>query len=351
MPDVWFAIPGDPETLTGGYVYARHLKAALAEIGWTVHPLALSSSFPDPSPGDLEATRQMLALLPAGAVVLFDGLAFGALPPALLEGLPLRIAALVHHPLALETGLSPTAATHLKTSERAALRCASAVIVPSPETARILAEAYEVPGTHLHVAAPGTAPAARARGTSTAPVLLTVGTLTPRKGHDVLVKALARIADLPWTSRFVGSLARDPATTGAIKDLIAALGLTHRIALAGEAAPARLRAIYGEADGFVLASHYEGYGMVFAEALAHGLPIVGCAGGAVAETVPRDAGLLVPPGDDAALAAALRRVLTEPGLRTNMADAAWHHGQQLPRWSDTARIVAVALDAAARAAA
>lgn len=76
---------------------------------------------------------------------------------------------------------------------------------------------------------------------------------------------------------------------------------------------------YREADLFVLPSLHEGYGMVFAEAMAHGLPIIATAAGAIPETVPREAGLVVRPGDAAALARALRRVIAEPALAVRLA--------------------------------
>ena len=84
---------------------------------------------------------------------------------------------------------------------------------------------------------------------------------------------------------------------------------------------------------------------VFDEALVHGLPIVSCRTGAVPQTVPQAAGLLVPPDDPDALAAALRRLLTEPDLRHAMAAAARTAGAALPGWPDTARIAGTVLDA------
>jgi glycosyltransferase involved in cell wall biosynthesis len=80
--------------------------------------------------------------------------------------------------------------------------------------------------------------------------------------------------------------------------------------------------------------------------LAHGLPIVACAAGAVPETVPSDAGVLVPPDDPAALATALRGILSDAPYRTRLSDSAWDHGQKLPTWQDTAACVADALWAA-----
>jgi len=344
MPEVWFAIPGDPETLTGGYVYARRLMDALPAAGWTPRLLSWPGAFPYPAAEDLKTVRASLEALPPRAAVLIDGLAYGALPASVIDGLNARIVALVHHPLARESGIAPDDAAHFEKTERAALALARRVVVTSPATAQTLMQDFDVPQGKIHVAPPGTERAAPARGSGDIPLILTVGTLTPRKGHDVLIAALAEVADLPWKSRIVGSTERDLATTALLRKRIAHHDLGRRVTLAGEMDEDALREVYGRADIFALASRYEGYGMVFAEALAHGLPIAGCAAGAVTDTVPKDAGLLTPPDDVRAFAGTLRRMLTDRALRRSLAETAWRHGQALPRWSDTAHAVAGALN-------
>lgn len=344
LPEVWFAVPGDPETRTGGYIYAKRLTEALRAGGWTVHPVRLPGGFPRPSPSDLAETAQAFTALPKGATTLIDGLAFGALPANLLSGLGLNIAALVHHPLALETGLTPAEAADSARNERAALELARAVIVTSPHTADILAADYGVARDRITVAVPGAEQRPRAVG-SDPPSLLTVATITPRKGHDVLVAALAQLQDLPWTSTLAGSLMRAPECVADLKARIARSGVANRITLAGEVADDILTDLYHRADLFVLPSRYEGYGMVFADALACGLPVVACAAGAVTETVPAAASKLVPTDDAAALAAALRALLSDRQQRRALADAAWMAGQRLPTWTQCAATVAKALAA------
>jgi glycosyltransferase involved in cell wall biosynthesis len=118
------------------------------------------------------------------------------------------------------------------------------------------------------------------------------------------------------------------------------------VRLIGEQSEAGLQPFYDTADLFVLASHHEGYGMVLAEALARGLPIVATSAGAIADTVPIAAGILVPPGDPAALAAALRHMLTEPGLRGDLAAGARAARARLPSWADAAQAFAAELELA-----
>ena len=343
MPDVWFAVPGDLATLTGGYIYACRVMAALSAAGWTPHHLALPQPFPAPSSADLTETRRILSALPAKAVVIIDGLAYGAMTPETVASLDITIVALVHHPLALESGLTSARARGLRDSERTMLALSKTVIVPSAATANLLIADYGVPTSHIVVAEPGTDKGTRAIGTGTAPRLLTVATITPRKGHDVLIQAFAEIKDLAWHSELVGSTTRDPLMMQRVQTLIAAHGLAHRVVFSGELTDEALSSAYLGSDAFVLPSRHEGYGMAFAEALAHGLPIVACDAGAVQNTVPTEASILVPPDDAKALANALRRMLSDLKLRQRMSDAAWAHGQKLPTWGDTAAAVARAI--------
>jgi glycosyltransferase involved in cell wall biosynthesis len=329
---VAFAIPGAITTRTGGYAYDRRLIAGLRGHGIAIQPLAWSEGFPTPTAAELAAAARSLAGQPDGRIVIVDGLAYGAMPDlAEAEGRRLRLVALVHHPLALETG----APASLAPSERRALRQATGVIVTSEATAETLRREYNVPAGRLLVAPPGTDPAPPAARTGCH--ILSVGSVTPRKGHDVLVAALSRIADVPWRCTIAGSLDRAPDTVSQLRAQIGASGLADRVSLAGEVEDAA--ALYAGADLFVLASRHEGFGMAYAEALARGLPVIGTATGAVPSVVPPEAGALVPPDDPAALAAAIARLLTDPVARDIASAAALRAAARLPRWDDTVSAV------------
>ncbi len=346
--EVVFAIPGDLDTPTGGYVYARRVLQLLPGYGVDIRHLALPAGFPFPSSEDLARSRQLLSVLQPQTVLLVDGLAFGAFSSDVLSVLPQKIIALVHHPLALEPGLAPEVKEMLLDSERRALRQAMHVIVPSRAMAETVAQFLSVEVSRVTVAEPGTDPADRAAGGGMTPHLLSVGSVTPRKGFDILIKALALIADKPWRATIAGSLDRDKAETAAVTALIENAGLSDRIRLTGAMAQAQIAELYAQADIFVLPSRYEGYGMVFTEAMARGLPVVGAAAGAVTHTVPPSAGILVPPDDPPALAEALASLIDKPDLRKELSDRAWAHAQTLPRWERTAAIVAQTIGQAAQ---
>jgi len=306
---------------------------------------ALDASFPAPTPEALAHARGILAAVPEGGLVLADGLAFGALPElAEAEGGRLRLVALVHHPLAAETGLPPGLADAARRSETRALAQARRVLVTSRSTAALLS-GYGVPAGRVRVVEPGTDPVPPAEGSGSGPLrLLCVASLVPRKGHDILFHALAGLRDHPWNLDCVGSLKRDPAWVDALVHLRDELGLARRVSLLGSLDDDDLGRRYAAADLFVLPSRFEGYGMAFAEALARGLPILAADAGAVGATVPPEAGVLVPPDDSAALGLALRRVLDDPILRRRLAAGARAAGLRLPTWPQAAAAFAAALE-------
>lgn len=342
MLEAAFAVPGDLDAPTGGYAYARQVLALAPQCGVRLVHVRLPGSFPHPTLADLDATARLLRAAP-GAALLIDGLALGAIPPDILAAAARPLVALVHHPLALETGLAPQRQAALMASEAAALAAAARVIATSRLTARLLRADYNVAAEKIAVAEPGTEPAARARGTGAPVALLAVGAVSPRKGYEVLLRALAGLGELDWRLTIAGSLDRHPDEAAALRQAIAAAGLRDRVALAGAVGEAELSRLYDAADLFVSPSLFEGYGMVLAEAMARGLPLVASTGGAAAETVPDAAGLKLTPGDVPALREALRAMIADPALRRRCADAAWAAAQALPRWSDTAAKVAAVL--------
>jgi glycosyltransferase involved in cell wall biosynthesis len=341
-----FAVPGDLTTPTGGYGYDRRIIAELRILGWQVDVLSLGDGFPQPSADQRAIALSRLLALPEGVPVVVDGLALGTLPEE-AEAIARRssLVALVHHPLALETGLSRDDMEKLFKSERKALEAARVVIATSPSTGQKLSEEYGVPPENITIAPPGTDRFAPAKGSSDGTLhLLSVGSVVPRKGFDILIAALVPIADLPWRLTIAGDLTRDQGTAAKLDADIARHKLADRVDLLGAVTQERLAALYSSADIFVLASHFEGYGMAYAEAMAHGLPVIGTTGGATVDTVPPNAGVLVDPGNVKALTRALKMLIENEKERRWFASGALAASAGLPTWQGTARIVAAALE-------
>jgi glycosyltransferase involved in cell wall biosynthesis len=346
---VAFAVPGDLATPTGGYAYDRRMIAELERLGWQIDLIDLGEGFPWPGSAHTQAALALLAAVPAGRVIVIDGLALGVLPDA-AEALRSRnpLVALVHHPLAMESGLTAQQADDLRASERAALAGASRVVVTSAATARQLAADYAVPAERITVARPGNDPVPIAQGSRDGIVrLLSVGALVRRKGFDVLIAALATLADLPWRLTIAGDRGRDPKTAAQLDADIARHRLGDKIAVLGSVPAQKLTELYLAADLFVLASRFEGYGMAYAEAIAHGLPVIGTTAGAIPDTVPAGAGVLVAPDDVAAFAHALREAIEFPEQRRRLAASTRETAGLLPTWQDSAKLFARALEAAA----
>ncbi len=337
MAEAVFAIPGDLKAATGGYAYDRRVIELLPDFGVPVSTLALPVSFPNPTDQDLEETRRILAARNPDSVLVVDGLAFGAFSESVLGAIKGRVIGLIHHPLFLETGLPHARKVELKESEELALKRANHIVVTSRATKRIVTSHMAISPDKITVAEPGTDPAQRATGTGAPLQILAVGAVLPRKGYDLLVEALSPLTDIDWRLTIAGALDRHPQAVEAVQNAIHTHGLEDRVTLAGKVVPATLERFYESADLFVSASLFEGYGMVLAEAMSRGLPIVLAAGGAAADTAGEAAALHVEAGNVPELTSALRRALTDKKLRDRLADAAWEAGRTLPTWHETAR--------------
>ncbi len=341
-----FAVPGDLATPTGGYAYDRRMIAELEHLGWHIDLVDLGDGFPWPRDETRHTAQARLLAVPAGRAIVVDGLAFGVLPEVASQ-LHSRhpLVALVHHPLAMESGLSAGQSDLLRASERAALAATNHVVVTSAATARYLVADYAVPAERITVACPGTDPAPKAQGSQDGMVrLLSVGAIVPRKGFDVLIAALATLINLPWHLAIAGDRSRDQDAAEQLDADIRRHNLGSRITVHGTVSPERLAEIYAGADLFVLASRFEGYGMAYAEAIAHGLPIIGTNAGAIPDTVPAGVGVLVAPDDPDALALALRKIIENPDERRRMGTSARAAASRLPTWQESVKIFVRAIE-------
>lgn len=356
----------DPRTPSGGNTYDLRLCAELATQGFAVEQIRAGGAWPHPSQVDLAGLEDGLDGVPDSGVVLLDGLVACAAPDVVVrQARRLRLGVLVHLPLADETGLNPGDAAVLDARERRALHAVHAVVATSAATARRVVDRHGLAPSAVHVAVPGTdhlgpeplepepleqEPLEQGAGrpTDDGQRLLCVGSVTPRKGHDVLVEALAGLGDLAWTCACVGPLDRSPGHAARVRARAAELGLSTRLTWSGPRTHRALAEAYDAADLVVLPSRAEPYGMVLTEGLAYGLPVVATAVDGVPEAVGRAPdgelpGLLVPPGDAGALTKALRAWLTEPELRHRLRSAARARRATLRPWTATATDVAAVL--------
>lgn len=330
----------DPARPSGGNVYDRRLCSTLAA-NRPVCEIEVDGAWPRPEPAARTALAQALAAIPAGTVVLLDGLVACGVPEVVVpHAARLRLVVLVHLPLGDEAGAAPG----LAAAERRVLHAAAAVVTTSAWTQRRIVDGHGVPAGRVHVAEPGADPAPLAAGSGDGGSLLCLGAVTPTKGQDVLVEALAAVADRRWTCRVAGPLDRAPAFVHRVRERARVHGLADRMSFDGPLAGRALDIAFDGADLLVLPSRTEAFGMVVREAAARAVPVLACDAGGVGEALGTG-GLLVEPGDATALAGGLRRWLDDVGLRQALRRRAMVARFAVPGWDRTAARVAAVLDA------
>ena len=352
MTTVHFIVPegiDDPARPSGGNAYDLRISRGLAAAGWTVHMHEVPGSWPGPDRRSLDALASVVGGIPDGGLVLLDGLVGSPAPEVLHSHVGrLRLVVLVHMPLGHDTTKGGA-----RRREGAVLSAAASVVTTSRWARRVLLELYSLDNDRVRVAEPGVDPADLAPGTAAAVALLSVAAVIPGKGHDILVEALASLTGFRWHCECVGSLERDPAFVQRLRRRILDGGMDGRVHFSGPQAAVDLAHSYAAADVLVLPSRAESYGMVIAEALARGLPVVAAQVGGTPEALGRGAngtrpGLLVPPGDPSSLRNALRRWLEDADLRARLRTAARERRASLADWSATTSAVAEGLQWAAR---
>ena len=307
-----FASPAPAETGSGGGAdYLEGLLHALRDLGHHVDHL----TGPD-------------APLPQGAVPIIDGMLLPLLRARLDELLAADAVALVHH-VSAAAGRDAGARAGVGAIEHEMLPRMRRVMATSEPVVERLKTEF---GIAAHLALPGARNLPRTTASDNEPLILSVGVLTRRKGHDRLLHAAARLTDLPWRLVIAGDSGREPAHAGELAALIGELGLARRAELLADPDAETISRAWNAAALFALATSWEGYPAGVAEALRRGIPVVVTAPGDPGNLVPVDAGAVVPLDDMATFGKCLRRLLFDRELRRDAAEHAWQAGQKLPDW-------------------
>lgn len=340
MRTVHFVVPegiDDPFRVSGGNVYDRRVRDGLRRRGWTVdvHEAADGTAVAD-------------AVVRAAGTVLVDGLAAGWAAPALdTAAAGIRLVVLAHMIAAAFPGADAATAD----AERRSIRAAHRVIATSRWTAGELVARGLADPACISVAAPGAhRPDGAAAEPGDARRLLCVGVIAPHKGQDLLLHALARLAEPEresepeWACTLVGSTQTMPAFAEDLTRRSAAFG--GRVRMPGVLGDAALAAEYRRTGVLVAPSRVESAGMAIGDARARGIPVIGTDVGGIPDTVAGGGAILVPPDDPVALAEALRAWLTDPALRARLRGEAGTAATTAPHWDDTVSAIEEALVAA-----
>ena len=341
----------DREDPTGGNVYNRALIAELRTLGIDVRLQKLAGPWPD---GDASTHLALARALRSTPACLVDGIVACGSPDVVVAAVEPghSVTIVVHLPLSDEFGIGPARRQRYAMLESRAVHAASGVLCSSRWAATELRGRYG--RGDVGVAVPGVTPAAAARGSqdSGPPRLVSLASLTPTKDQLTLIRALAQLADLPWTADLIGSDRADPDYAAQVRTEIAAAGLAERITVRGILVGEALDQKWDVADLLVLPSRVETYGLVVTEALARGIPAVVSVGTGAVEALQEGAttdsaetpGAAVAAADPEGLAAVLRSWLTEPALRRSWRQAALARRDTLPRWQQTAEAVVAYLN-------
>ena len=334
-----FIIPGDINTPSGGYRYDRTILEEWRALNVAFDLVSLTGNYPNPSDDDKALAFSVIDECDEADITIIDGLAGGGFPElieALSQSAP--CVSLLHHPLSLENGISQEDARFLEASERKGLNFTKAVITTSPATSKTVAELFAFDKAAIHTVEPGVTRAASIEFRTGSPLsILSVGSITERKGHDVLIKSLALIKDAPWQLTIVGPQNFDPTHFLELTDLCQELGVSDRITFLDSLSEDALAHEYAKADIFALASRYEGYGMAYAEAIVRGIPVIGTTAGAIPDTVPLEAGILTAAEDVEAFSKALASLLNDTTLRKKKHLGALAVEPDFPTWSGSAK--------------
>jgi len=328
---VAFVTVGDTGRKTGGYLYNARVVGGLRGGGVEVEEVVVGGADPGEQVASAPRVGAMLDPSSFDAIVV-DALARIAVAPHLDRWRASSpVVALVHE-------LPSVAGEDASERHREAPLLRADVLVAVSEHGRGLLEARGVPPGRIRVVPPGSdrlTPPKESPDRKAGPTrALCVAQWIPRKGISILVEAWVRRPRPGAALELLGEAETDPNYAASVREIIAAAS-DSSIFVRGPVDDAALAAAYAAADLFVLPSRYEGYGMVFAEALRFGLPVVACRVGPVPDLVSREAALLIPPDDAGALSEALDLLLGDPGLRDRMSDAARRRAARLPRWRDT----------------
>ncbi len=276
-------------------------------VATTVTVMPLAGRHPLPDRAAEEAARAAWRALPAEAIPVIDGLALPAFMP-LAEAIAGRAIGLIHHPTALETGRAPEATERLRVIEQALFPRLRRAIVTSDATASRARRRFR------RAAGAGDDRGSRHRSGAAQRGIRRTGLRHPLGRHAGAAQGprpaaarAGRLFDLDWHLTIVGDARRAPEHAAALRALADALGIAGRVTFAGEADDAALDALWARTDLFALATHWEGYGMAVAEALARGVPVAVTGGGAAGALVTPEAGIVAPPGDLEQFSKALRR--------------------------------------------
>lgn len=331
-----FLIPGDINTLTGGYVYDKIIIEGLEKLGYSVTVHQLSNDFPFPSKENLKKCEVVVKNIPTDNPVFIDSLAFGPMHKILLLNRGKNpVIPIMHLPLPKNPNFSKAEQDQFILPEQNALKLAVKIIAVSGFTKQIIMD-YGIEASKIEIITPGFSYLPRKASFPDFPEkILCVGSYLPGKGQLLLVKALAKIRHLKWTLTMCGIQDFDPHYFKKIQSEIETEKLGSRIFVNPPVSGESLSKAYLEADLFILPSYFENFSMALNDALYCGIPVITTDGGGIPFSVPHNMSVIVPKGNENELKQAIEKVLTDSAYYKNLCKATSTYYQSANSWNNS----------------
>ncbi|HDY88968.1 MAG TPA: glycosyltransferase [bacterium] len=334
-----FIVPGDINTLTGGYIYDKKIINGLTAIGCEVILHQLAGDFPCPDEKSIEECRHLLRALPVNGIVVIDGLVAGVIDGIIKENCKrLRIISLVHLPLSITPWDEQKINRKFFQSERSSLRCSEAVVVSSEFSKTVLLQAeYDIEEEKIYVIEPGLDNIPRKKSYPELPRrLLCAANVIKRKGHLDLLEALAQLKEIDWKLICCGSLEQEISYVQNFRGKIKDYDMEERVILKGAISGKDLESEFLNADLFVFPSRFETYGMALTEAAGYGLPVVTSVDAATNRALPGSATIFYQPDNNAELRKTLFDLMTNAENYLKLCMSAKRQTPAAPSWNQSA---------------
>lgn len=336
---VHFFNPGDINLLIIPSIYNKHIILGLKEKGYDIKLHTLAHDFPFPSDDSIKECIKLVQSVPAGEPVIFDARALAAIPFVLKDVKQHNpLIAVVHIPLSVDPQYSAYQRTIITSLEKEAYSQITTFIATNPYAAEQIGFFIENP-EKINVIVPGVDISEKKLVYPDVPVkFLSVANLSRNRDHSILVRAFAALKSRDWALHCYGNFSIDKEYLEELESLINRYGLKNKLFIHENIQGKELKDVFLKADLLIHPSDFEPYGLVPAQALAYGIPVVASTGGGLRNTIPANMGEFFKPGDVYGLQSIIEEFLDNPFLYKKLAARAATYRDNAQTWEKSTQM-------------
>ena len=260
----YFLYPGNINTKTGGYIYAKNILQRAKALNFNLIAIQLSENYPFQKKNDISILKNILGKLPNNSVLIFDGLVFETIDKVIGDLKKYKIIALIHHPLYLE--FKNKLSKYFFKQAMQLYPKANKIIVTSNETKNLITKKFKINKQKIQIVEPGIEKLKKYKVARDKNInLLSVGSIIERKNYQYLIKELRFIDNVQL--KIVGDTTRESDYFNKLQNIISNYGLEEKINFYSNISTRLLSQLYSQCDFYISVSKYEGFGMSLANAL------------------------------------------------------------------------------------